>query len=125
MISPVQLFDLAAQQARWLATRQAAIAGNIANVNTPGYGAVDVEPFSRVLDGTRAAMASTQPGHVSFAGGDSVGLRQSEDPALLPSGNSVALESELVKANEVRRAMELNAAIVKSFHRMMMMNTRV
>ena len=64
-MEPVNLFDLAAQQSRWLAVRQSAVAGNVANVNTPGYGTVDVEPFEKVLDKTGVAMAATQAGHLS------------------------------------------------------------
>ena len=64
-MEPVNLFDLAAQQSRWLAVRQSAVAGNVANVNTPGYGAVDVEPFEKVLDKTGVAMAATQAGHLT------------------------------------------------------------
>lgn len=43
---------------------------------------------------------------------------------MLPSGNSVVLEQELVKDGEIRRSFELNTAIVRAFHRMMMMTTR-
>lgn len=124
MVQPVNLFDLASQQAKWLAARQSAIAGNIANVNTPGYGAVDVEPFERMLNARPVTLASTSPSHVSFGAGAGFGLREEEGPNLLPSGNSVVMEKELMKAGEVRRAFELNTAIVKAFHRMMMMNTR-
>lgn len=125
-MQPVQLFDLAAQQARWLAVRQSAIAGNIANANTPGYGTVDVEPFERVLDGTRVAMAATQASHFTGAAtSETLALREQRDgPALMPSGNTVVLENELMKAGEVRRGFELNTAIVKAFHRMMLMTTR-
>jgi flagellar basal-body rod protein FlgB len=42
----------------------------------------------------------------------------------MPSGNSVVLEQELMKSGEVRRSMEMNTAIVKAFHRMLMMTTR-
>ena len=125
-MQPVQLFDLAAQQARWLAVRQSAIAGNIANVNTPGYAGVDVEPFERVLENTRVAMAATQVAHFS-GGATEAGLAVREtrdDPALMPSGNTVVLEDELMKAGEVRRAFEINTAVVKAFHRMMMMTAR-
>ena len=34
----------------------------------------------------------------------------------MPSKNTVVLENELMKAGEVRRAFELNTAIVKAFH---------
>ena len=125
-MEPVNLFDLAAQQSRWLAVRQAAIAGNVANVNTPGYGAAEVEPFEKVLDRSGVRMAATQPGHL---GGDvtraGFSVRQEDgDAAILPSGNSVVLENELMKAGEVRRSFELNTAIVKAFHRMMMLSVK-
>jgi flagellar basal-body rod protein FlgB len=124
---PVSLFDLAAQQARWLSVRQSAIAGNIANANTAGYLAMDVEPFEKVLDGTRVAVSATQSGHLRGGATEaSIAVRPDEGGGaqVLPTGNSVVLENELIKAGEVRRAFELNTAIVKSFHRMMMMTTR-
>ncbi|MGD9913110.1 MAG: flagellar basal body rod protein FlgB [Rhizobiaceae bacterium] len=126
-MQPVNLFDLATQQARWLSVRQSAVAGNIANANTPGYTAVDVEPFEKVLDNTRVAMGATQSGHLmSGVTQASIAVRPDDigDAAVLPTGNRVVLESELMKAGEIRREFELNTAIVKSFHRMMMMVTR-
>jgi flagellar basal-body rod protein FlgB len=125
-MQPVQLFDLAAQQAKWLSVRQSAIAGNIANANTPGYGAVDVPPFERVLENVQVALAATQPGHFPGNGAQaSPTVREQKEKApSMPSGNNVVLEQELMKAGEVRRSFELNTAIVKAFHRMMLMTTR-
>jgi flagellar basal-body rod protein FlgB len=125
-MEPVNLFDLAAQQSRWLAVRQSAVAGNVANVNTPGYVAVDVEPFEKVLDKTGVTMAATQAGHLTgHATEAGFAVRENErDPSLLPSGNSVALENELLKAGEVHRQFELNTAIVKAFHRMLMLTSK-
>jgi flagellar basal-body rod protein FlgB len=123
---PVNLFDLASQQARWLAARQTAVAGNVANANTPGYGAVDVEPFEKVLHNTSVAMKATQPGHI-LASTSAARLSVATDSsaiATLPSGNSVTLEHEMMKAGEVGRAFELNSAIVKSFHRMYLMTAK-
>ena len=124
-MQPVNLFDLAAQQARWLAVRQSVIAGNVANVNTPGYRAVDVKPFSAVLDDTQMRMKATEPGHfgATEASAEIVALRQ-DDSDLVPSGNSVQLEGELMKAADVRRAFDLNTAIVKAFHQMITMTTK-
>lgn len=125
MTDPVNLFDLASRQARWLAARQSAVAGNIANANTPGFVAKDVKPFGEVLAGmtpTPVSVSATAGGHwraerIPF---------EDQDPAtaVLPSGNTVVIEDELVKAGEVRRAFELNAAVVKAFHRMLMMSAR-
>jgi flagellar basal-body rod protein FlgB len=124
-MEPVNLFDLAARQAQWLSVRQAAVAGNVANINTPGYKAVDIEPFEKVLDSRRVAVAATHPGHQQMGVTPaSFSLSERDDPQLLPSENSVVLEEELVKAGEVRRTFELNTAIVKAFHRMIMMTAR-
>ena len=125
-MQPVNLFDLASQQARWLSVRQTAVSSNIANANTPGYGAVDVEPFEAVLDKTRVAMRATHPQHISTGVTDGAfAVKQINDSVpVMPSGNTVVLETELMKSGEVRRTFEMNTAIVKSFHRMLMMTTR-
>lgn len=125
-MDPVNLFDLAAQQARWLSVRQNAIAGNVANANTPGYRTNDIEPFERVLDRSRVAMSSTQAGHLTGGATEAGFAVRAEEPkhAVLPSDNTVAIEDELMKAGEVRRSFELNTAIVKAFHRMIMQSTK-
>lgn len=125
-MQPVNLFQLATQQANWLSVRQAAVAGNIANVNTPGYSAVDVVPFEAMLDRKATAMSVTHPMHVSAAatGGTHAVDRFDSDAPMLPSGNTVELERELMKSGEVRRGMELNTSVVKAFHRMLMMTSR-
>jgi flagellar basal-body rod protein FlgB len=126
-MQPVTLFDLAAQQARWLAVRQSAVSGNVANVNTPGYRAVDVEPFERVVDNTSVKLAATQKGHLLGTGATADAVRITEiEPTgpMMPSKNTVGLEDEMIKSGEVRRDYELNTAIVKSFHRMLMMTAR-
>jgi len=122
-MEPVQLFDLASRQARWLSVRQAVLAGNVANANTAGYKPMDVDPFATVLAKTAATMTSTNSRHIGgngFRSDVGVSERELEVPAR-PSGNAVRLEEELVKAGEVRRGYELNTAIVKAFHRMILM----
>lgn len=124
-MQPVNLFDLATQQARWLSVRQTTVASNVANVNTPGYRALEVEPFENVLNGTRVAMQGTSPNHLkSGATNASFAVNDTPDPAVLPSQNTVSIEKELVSAGEVRRSFELNTAIVKAFHRMLMNTSR-
>ncbi len=121
MPSPVNLFTLASAQARWLSARQTAIAGNIANVNTPGFRARDVEPFSKMLEGgSGVSLVSTAPAHFGSNPAEAIGTKEIEGGRILPSGNDVALEDEFVKAGDVRREFELNTAIVRSFHRMLL-----
>ena len=122
-MEPVSLFDLAAKQAQWLSVRQSAIAGNIANANTPGYTANDVEPFEKVLDRAAVSLRTTEAGHLGSAA-TNAGFTikpQENDGVVMPSKNTVVLEDQLLKAGEVRRSFELNTAIVKAFHSMMMM----
>ncbi len=125
-MQPIQLFELTSKQAHWLTVRQSVIAGNIANANTPGYAARDVAAFQAVLQGTVSRMSATNPGHIreeSLRGSvksDSV----QDGIEILPSGNSVALADELSKTGEIKRLYELNAGLVKSFHRMMLLTVR-
>jgi flagellar basal-body rod protein FlgB len=84
-----------------------------------------VQPFKDLVADRSLTVASTQPGHISFgaAGGD-FGIHEDASPVVSTSGNSVSVEEELVKAGEVRRGMELNTAVVKAFHRMVMLASR-
>jgi len=126
-MNPVNLFDLASQQARWLSVRQSTVASNVANVNTPGFRATDVEPFEHVLDRSRVTMATTHPTHISLGQTkDQFAVRETvdRDAAKLPSDNTVVLEQEMLKAGQVGSAFQLNTSIVKSFHRMILSTLR-
>lgn len=128
MTQPIQLFDLASRQAEWLSVRQQVVAGNIANANTPKYQAKDVTPFSAVLDqNTSFHLARTNAGHMSASPDGVSGDIEVRDAELVneigvqESGNSVGLAEEMTKQGEIKRDYDLNAALVKSFHRMMLM----
>ena len=86
----VNLFELAAKQSQWLSVRQSAIAANIANANTPGFRALEVEPFEKVLDGTRVGMRATQAAHLSAGPAPRpIAMRQREDGgSMLPLGTA-------------------------------------
>lgn len=125
MMQPVGLFDLASRQAHWLSVRQSAVAGNISNINTPGYRAVDVAPFQEVLENRRLALPPIREGHIPIGTGSrALAARATDSTTASPTGNSVTVEEELVKAGEVRAGLALNTAIVKAFHRMLMSTTR-
>ncbi len=125
-MQPIQFFELASKQADWLAVRQSVVAGNIANANTPGYRAKDVTPFQSVLEKTGIQMAATNPMHFSEGSLSSevTDVAANEDVGVQISGNSVGLAEELMKQGQVKREYELNAGLVKAFHRMMLMTVR-
>ncbi|RCS23969.1 flagellar basal body rod protein FlgB [Phyllobacterium salinisoli] len=121
-MGPIHLFDLASRQAQWLSVKEAAISSNVANANTPGFKARDVDPFSDVLEKTQLSMAATDPHHleVNATGISAVQMRQDNIIETTHSGNTVSLEQEMIKAGEVSRDFSLNTSIVKAFHRMML-----
>jgi flagellar basal-body rod protein FlgB len=125
-VGPIYLFELASRHAQWLSTRQATIAGNIANADTPGFKARDIEPFTEVLEKTQLAMAATAPRHLATDGAtvEAAGVGRAESWSVKESGNSVTLEAELLKAGEVDRDFSLNTNIQKSFYRLLMTSVK-
>ena len=118
----IYLLDLAAQQARWASARQATITGNIANANTSGYTAMDVQPFSASLDALDSVpLARTDPGHLDADGGsgDATTSVQVND-----TGAPVSIDQELVKSDDTSRAYSLDTSIMRAFQEMLTMSVR-
>lgn len=131
MTQPIQLFDLASRQAEWLSVRQEVVATNIANANTPKYRARDVTPFNAVLDKSSSfKLATTNAAHLNGSPDGVSSDVEVRDASLVneigvqESGNTVGLAEEMTKSGDIKREYELNAALVKSFHRMMLMAVR-
>jgi flagellar basal-body rod protein FlgB len=125
-LQPVYLFDLASRHANWASLRQATITSNIANANTPGFHASDVEPFTAILNKTHLSAARTSARHMDL-GPDGLNpskVSKSETWEVNESGNSVSIEQEMLKSGEVDRAFSLNTNIVRAFHRMMMASVK-
>ena len=91
-MDPIFLQDLAARKTAWLAARQAVVAANVANANTPGFHAKDIAPFKDVLAHTELAMASTASAHLqpADAGGFAAKAQETgENLAVAEHGNDV------------------------------------
>ena len=124
-MGPVYLFDVASSHARWLSLRQATISSNVANANTPGYRAQDIEPFEKLLDTKIAPLAVTSPKHMAMETSlRPQGMRKEQSWEVVHSGNSVSLEQEMLKAGDINKDYSLNTAIIKSFHRMFMSSAK-
>ncbi|MBV8473252.1 MAG: flagellar basal body rod protein FlgB [Hyphomicrobiales bacterium] len=121
-MSEPYVFKLAAQRTDWLSTRQTLIAGNVANANTPGYRATDLQPFSSVLDATQASMTTTNPMHMTPSDQELTAAHVVEtDPAdETMSGNTVRLENEMIKLGDVNRDYTMGTNIKRALHQMMM-----
>jgi flagellar basal-body rod protein FlgB len=119
----IPLFDLAEKRLTWTAQRQSVLAANIANANTPGFQARDVESFANVLAGsTPIQPVRTQPAHM--AGTEPTGLASlitdpPESRAL--DGNSVKLDQQLTEVADTQTTQSLVTSIWKEY--MGMFNT--
>ncbi len=121
-MSQPYILQLAAQRTQWLSARQSIIASNVANANTPGYRASDLQPFSAVLDSTQISMATTNPAHLAPTEDELASARVVEsDPAdETLSGNSVRLEQEMIRLGDVNRDYSMGTNIKRAIHQMMM-----
>lgn len=120
------LFAIASQRNRWLATRSAAIADNIANADTPGFKARDVPSFEAVLTSGTVGVARTDTKHLapSQFGARAFDLVARTTDSTKHSGNTVSLESELTNLGEVRSQHSAVTGIVSAFHRMLLSSVK-
>ena len=88
--------------------RQVASSGNLANLDTPGYKAIEVS-FSETLDQQLSMPAATHPGHIGI-GGDEPAMRAGEVQGVVPrrDGNTVQMDRELLMMG--RAAGDFSAA---------------
>ena len=110
MFGQLEIFQLAQIRAQHSSARQANIAANIANADTPGYRATDITPFNEAYqpgrDGSVAnGLRTTRAAHV-FPGEMSTARMEVVDRPSggSPSGNTVSLEMEMLQAIDADRA---------------------
>ncbi|MGX9962794.1 flagellar basal body rod protein FlgB [Roseomonas sp. F4] len=109
--------DLAARRVNWLDRRQAVLAQNIANADTPNYRPHDLVPFARHLaNATPPAMARTAPSHLQpTRGGNGLAPEDRGVAETVPDGNAVSLDTEAVRMAETDTAHALAMAVHRSF----------
>ncbi len=117
MFEKLDIFRMSHAMATHAGARQALVAQNMANADTPGYGAQDIAPFQEVFEARRSAAVprATREGHLMGQDMPS-GLEPSEREGMQrdPNGNSVALETEMLNAVEVKRQHDRAIAIYRS-----------
>ncbi|HYN39484.1 MAG TPA: flagellar biosynthesis protein FlgB [Rhodospirillales bacterium] len=115
-------FGILKQRLDWLDLRHQVLARNIANADTPGYVASDVEPF-RVRSAQGPAeggvrLATTAPSHLTgtLARPPTWAVRRDGDPVeATPNGNAVDLEDQMAKLNEVGSAHKLATQLYRKY----------
>jgi flagellar basal-body rod protein FlgB len=109
---------------RHLSERQRLIAGNIANSETPGFRAqeMDAPDFGALVDATARRPGVSRPAVTVSAGMQALGAsaprpaRQHEDrnvSEVKPDGNTVTLEDQLLKMGQVQADFAAMTAIYR------------
>lgn len=113
MFSGLDFFKTASALAAHATQRQGLVARNVANADTPGYAAQDLpdfgEAFRRNSVVQPVAWRVTRPQHLAPARVETAFRAEPapRDGNASPNGNSVSLESEMIRASEVRYTHDL------------------
>lgn len=117
MFADLEVFRIASAMARHAGTRQAVIAQNMANADTPGYAARDIPSFQALVGADAAGFIprATRPTH-RFPGTAEPAFAPRDRPGAAPdpNGNSVALETEMIHAADTMRQHDRALAIYRA-----------
>ncbi|MBP0615736.1 flagellar basal body protein [Jiella mangrovi] len=118
----VYLFGLTSQRNSWLTARQAVVAENVANADTPDYKTKEIAAFDDVMKDVGMRMAADDKAHIALGGGSSEGVARTghQDWTVAATDKSVTIEEEMLKTGEISRSYSLNSSVMKAFHRMML-----
>lgn len=101
------LFAMLSQRLNWLTARQKVLAENIANVDTPAYQSRDLKKlsFEQMVNGQSASLPMAQTNIKDISTSMAPGIQSNDVVKDKPiettlSGNSVTLDSELMKLQQ-------------------------
>ena len=115
--STIPLFSVLKGKLNYISERQAVLAQNVANADTPGYKAMDIPmPDFKKMAGIGSGnmkMTITNPGHIAQGAGASGNFapeKRKSTYELNPNGNNVVIEEEMSKiaANQAEYQKALN-----------------
>ena len=114
MFEKLELTRMAQAMAAQAGARMGVIAQNVANADTPGFKAMDMPSFAETYADEAGHMRATRPGHSTDADVAMTPLPRQDKGATAPNGNSVSLETEMVKAAGARQDHEMALAIYRN-----------
>lgn len=116
MFTNLNVFKMAEAMAVHAGQRQAIIAQNVANADTPGYQAQDLTSFAESFQKQSSGgfMRASRANHLNAGSGGAKVTGIKMNPASDPNGNSVSIEQEMLKAVDVKRQHDRAIAIYKS-----------
>ncbi|SEO00399.1 FlgB family protein [Palleronia pelagia] len=109
------LMKMVHDAARHAAARQAQIARNVANADTPGYRAQGIGSFADTLREPVTPLRRTRPGHLPPTDGGIGATRATpRASAASPNGNTVSLETEMMHATAAKAEHDTALSIYSS-----------
>ena len=118
MFQNLTVFQTAQAMAVHAGQRQAVIAQNVANADTPGYVARDLPSFQEIYSPEQSNLSmqrATRARHLNGAGSPDInGLLLEDRSFAAPDGNTVSLETEMLRASDAKRQNDRSLAIYKS-----------
>lgn len=127
LLKDLTVFSALTRNMEWLSARQKVLAQNIANSDTPGYRAKDIEKMSfRELvrkPGGESDGFRTHEAHMRPTGGLHSGFKAEtvESFDKTPNENNVNLEDEILKVNDARQSYDLAASLYRKHVQMLKM----
>jgi flagellar basal-body rod protein FlgB len=117
MFEKIEMMRMVHAMGQHVSQRQLVVARNIANADTPGYRAADMQDFDESY--RRASVGDdlrvTNPRHLDRPQWAlDAGRVIDTDQQASPNGNSVSLEEEMVRAAETKRDSDLSLGIYRS-----------
>jgi flagellar basal-body rod protein FlgB len=117
-LTDMPLLGMLREKMSWLNSRQALLSQNVANADTPGYAARDLKPvdFEETLrNATRTDSSSlrvTDPRHITIKPmSDGFEEEQTGQGVANGSGNTVAIEEEMIKVADTQAQYQAAANI--------------
>ena len=125
-LDSMSFFKNASQRLQWLGNRQKVISENVANNDTPGFKAKDVTSFAKMIEGTqKTGILTTNARHIdsstNVAGVQSVIDKEAWSETI--TGNTVVLEQQTIKANEVGENYQLAVRLYRKGHELLTLAT--
>lgn len=120
MFQNLEIFQMSHAMAKHAGQRQAITARNVANADTPGYRAQDITPFDQTLrTGTGGSQRATRAGHLNGTAAEKGRIATAQimtdtSSPRDPNGNSVAIETEILRSVESKRQHDRALAIYRS-----------
>lgn len=116
MFANLDIFKMSSAMATHAGQKQAIVAQNVANSDTPGYVARDIAAFKTTFEPATGAaqQRATRVGHMNGSSGKMGMLAPQEDNfESTPNGNQVSLEVEMLKSVDAKRQHDRALAIYK------------